>query len=294
MGSAYWALAALPGSYLTETDIADIRAYLRTGNPDKPRAVLLHYALGRALEEHGNFEESFPAYATAASLARQVLIEQGNAYDPIEEAGRLQQYRVAYTPEILSRRGPSATAADVVTPIFIVGMPRAGSTLLEQILASHSLVEGTIELPVMGSLTRQLDFSRRIKTPHAYPECVRNLSTSELAELGTRYIEEAKAFRKTRLSYFVDKRPWNWFEVGLIHLILPHAKISDVRREPMAACFALFKQSLASEPASYDFDDLAHYYTQYVDMLRYWDSVLPGRVHQLRYERLGDKPEPDA
>lgn len=290
MGEAYWGLAELRGNYLTEKDIADIRSHLPDGKQDKPHSMLLYYALGHALEKQGKFEDSFAAYKTGAAVARELAAERGEAYDRIEEAGKLQQYRAVYTGDLFGRHARSP-AAEGVTPIFIVGMPRAGSTLVEQILASHSLVEATLELPLIGAITRDLTFSRRVKTPNAYPGCARSLTAPQLAELGARYLEEIKPYRKTNLPYVVDKRPWNWLEIGLIQLILPHAKIIDVRREPMAACFGMFKQMLANEPASYAFNDLAAYYTQYVSMMRYWDEVLPGRVHFLKYERLVEDTE---
>jgi hypothetical protein len=137
-----------------------------------------------------------------------------------------------------------------------------------------------------------LELRRRIETPNAYPECVRELTASQLAELGARYLEEAKTYRKTERPYFIDKRPWNWLEVGLIHLILPQAKIIDIRRAPMAACFAMFKQMLMDgADFSYDLRDLGGYYRGYAALMDHWKSVLPERVHFLQYERLVEDTE---
>ncbi len=294
LGEAYWGLAELRGEYLTSEDVNDIREYLREGTQNKTGHMLLQYALGYAQERAGQFEESFAAYEAAAGLAREIAAAKGEAYDAVEDAGKIQQYRTAYSAEILAKSVPSARGSRQATPIFIVGMPRAGSTLVEQILASHSQVEGTMELPIMAAITRDLAISRRIKTPNAFPEYVRDMSGSQFAEIGARYLAESEAYRKTDRPYFIDKRPGNWLEVGLIRLMLPHAKIIDVRRKPMAACFAMFKQMLAHVSVSNDFSDLAQYYTQYACMMEYWESVLPGRVHFLQYERLVEDIEPEV
>jgi len=177
--------------------------------------------------------------------------------------------------------------ANAPSPIFIVGMPRAGSTLVEQILASHSLVEATRELTLIGEITRDLSASRLMVARNAYPDCLLAFNPEQLAALGTRYMNESRDYRKAERPWFIDKRPWNWLEVGFIHLILPHAKIIDIRREPMAACFAMYKQLLPDDANfSYDLDELGRYYNNYVAMMQHWQSVLPGRVHFMQYERL--------
>lgn len=292
LGEAYWGLAELRGDYLTSQDIDDIRAHLAEGKQAKPGQMLLHHALGYALEKARRFGESFAAYDAGATLAREIAAAKGEAFDAFEHAGKVQQYQAAYSANVLAKG--AAPEPRVTTPIFVVGMPRAGSTLVEQILASHSQVEATIELPIMAAITRDLALSRRIKTPNAFPEYVRDFSAAQLARLGERYLAEAKAYRKTDRPYFVDKWPGNWMEVGLIHLMLPQAKIIDVRREPMAACFAMFKQMLANVSVSNDFGDLAQFYTQYTRMMEYWQGVLPGRVHFLKYERLVEDTETEV
>jgi hypothetical protein len=174
----------------------------------------------------------------------------------------------------------------------VVGMPRAGSTLVEHILASHSQVEATLELPVMGELTHTLKLSRAMVEPIAYPQCVPGLTDRQLASLGARYMNGTRIYRMLNRPYFVDKRPWNWMDAGLIHLILPHAKIIDVRREPMAACFAMFKQLLPDDAGfSYDLGELGRYYTLYVSMMAHYRAVMPGRIHFLSYERLVEDTE---
>jgi hypothetical protein len=198
--------------------------------------------------------------------------------------------KTVFNRENLETRLVQAPAtANCDTPIFIVGLPRAGSTLTEQILASHSQVEGTRELPLIGDITRELALSRLLVVPNAYPDCLLDLTQDQLAALGARYIERARDFRKTGRPYFVDKRPWNWLEVGLIHLMLPQAKIIDIRREPMAACFGMFKQPIAG--FCHDLEGLGRYYNRYVDLMEYWQAALPGRVHFVRYERLVEDTE---
>ena len=155
-------------------------------------------------------------------------------------------------------RAPAAAKPET-TPIFVLGMPRAGSTLVEQILASHSQVEATMELPVLGNIVRDLARSRRLVDARRLSGvCERPERSSGWPSSGARYIEETAVYRNTDRPYFIDKRPWNWLEAGLIGMILPHAKIIDIRREPMAACFAMYKQMLANDATfSYDFNDLA-------------------------------------
>jgi hypothetical protein len=181
------------------------------------------------------------------------------------------------------------------TPIFVVGMPRAGSTLVEQILASHSLVEGTMELPVLGNVVRDLSLGRLISNPAVYPECVRDLNASELADLGAHYLEESKAYRRMNRPYFIDKQPWNWRDAGFIRLILPHAKIVDARRKPMAACFAMYKLQLEIDSLfPYGFRNLAYCYTQYARMMADYETVMPGYIHFLSYERLVEDTESEV
>ncbi|HTT82919.1 MAG TPA: sulfotransferase [Rhizomicrobium sp.] len=289
-GEAYWDLAELRGNYLTDDDVAAIRAHLCDGSQSISSRMRLQYALGRALETRGDFAASFAAYQAGAELAREIAAGSGDTYDPALEVEQLRRRRAVFTAPLFARTA-SAGNPDC-TPIFVLGMPRSGSTLVEQILASHSLVEATTELPVLDVIARELSLSRLMVVPDAYPECVTDLNPSELANLGARYLEQAEFYRKAKLPCFVDKRPWNWINAGLIRLILPHAKIIDIRREPMAACFAMYKQILPEYAAfATDLHDLAHYYTQYVGMMGHYESAMPGHIHFLSYERLIEDTE---
>ena len=291
MGEAYWGLAELRGNILTADDIAALREHLRDTSQEISNRMRLQYALGRALEQAGDFSASFAAYEQGAALLRAIAAGKGETYNSAKDAERVRRRRAVFTAPLLAARATRAPIPEY-TPIFVVGMPRAGSTLVEQILASHSLVEATAESPVLGNITRDLSRMPPLATSDAYPECVAGLPGSELAELGARYIEQTAAYRKTKSPCFIDKTPANWLDAGLIHMILPHARIIDIRREPMAACFAMYKHILSDDATfPYEFDDLAHYYTQYVGMMAHYDSVMPGRIHSLSYERLVEDPE---
>ena len=293
LGQAWWGLADLKGDVLTSADIATLRERLANEAADDTERMYMAYALGHGLERAGEPGASFAAYAEGARLFRAYFVGRGEAYAETAYLDRLRGQQRVFAQPRLSSGAPAAAAADgAPNPIFIVGMPRAGSTLVEQILASHPLVEGTRELPVITDLVRELDHSRRLVTPHAYPDRMTELDAKRLAALGRRYVERASAYRHTERPFFTDKRPWNWIEVGFIHMILPRARIIDVRREPMAACFAMFKQVLLDgADFSYDLHDLGRYYVEYAAMMDHWRAELPDRIHFLRYERLVEDTE---
>jgi hypothetical protein len=175
------------------------------------------------------------------------------------------------------------------SPIFIVGLPRSGSTLIEQILAGHSQVEGTMELPEINNIVRDIGVT---PTAFRYPEVLGDLDNDGLAALGRRYIERSQLYRKTDKPFFIDKMPSNWMHIGLIQMILPNAKIIDARRHPVATCFAAFKQLFgAAAEYTYDLDDLARYYKFYLDRMAHFDTVLPGRILRVQYENMVDNTD---
>ena len=195
-----------------------------------------------------------------------------------------------FTPRFFAEReGQGCAAPD---PIFVLGMPRAGSTLIEQILASHSRVEGTMELPDVPALAKRLG-GRKLKSEDtAYPECLAGLSADDLRALGEEYLDRTRIQRKTGRPLFIDKMPNNWAHVGLIRLILPGARIIDARRHPLACCFSNFKQHFArGQGFSYDLAELGRYYRAYVGLMRHFDEALPGRIHRVIYERMIEDPE---
>ncbi len=213
------------------------------------------------------------------------------------DAGLIHQQvassRALFTPEFLAaRRGSGCRAPD---PIFVVGLPRSGSTLVEQILSSHSQIEGTMELPDVVGIVKELSGRTRRSEVSRYPEILAAMSADELRELGERYLRQTRIQRRTDAPYFIDKLPNNWAHTGLIHLMLPEAKIIDARRHPLSCCFSNFKQHFArGQNFSYSLDDLGRYYLDYVTLMAHFDAVLPGRVHRVIYERMVDDTEAEV
>jgi len=278
-GEVYWSLANLKTYRFDDAEIEAMRRQVLPDGGDPDDQAHLLFALGKAFEDRGNYQESFRCY------------EQGNAirsrehrHDPrvnvFNTARQIKALDAAFFEE---RRGWGFEATD---PIFIVGLPRAGSTLLEQILASHSLVEGTAELPDIIAISRRLGERSRKNPAGNYPEILRTLTEQQARELGESYIETTRIQRHGE-PFFIDKMPNNFQHIGLIHLILPNAKIIDARRHPMAGCFSCFKQLFArGQTFTYDLEGLAHYYRDYVTLMDHWDAVLPGRVHRVQYEDM--------
>jgi Sulfotransferase family len=191
-----------------------------------------------------------------------------------------------------ARTGMGASALD---PIFVVGLPRAGSTLIEQILSSHSAVEGTMELSDVGSIARKIGGAKTRGETSKHPQALAEMSAEELRALGEGYIESTRIQRRTHKPFFIDKMPNNFQHVGLIHLILPNAKIIDARRHPMANCFSAFKQHFArGQHFSYSLEDVGRYYADYVELMAHFDRVLPGRVHRVIYERMIEDTEAEV
>src|SRR5258706_10291098 len=184
-----------------------------------------------------------------------------------------------FTPAFFEARAGSGSAAD--DPIFVVGLPRAGSTLVEQILASHSRVEGTMELPDIALIAQALVRPRPGGPAEVYPDLLASLNASDLSALGEAYVARTRVQRKSDRPFFIDKMPNNFHHIGLIQLILPRARIIDARRGAMASCFSAFKQHFArGQGFSYDLTDLGRYYRDYVEIMEHYDTVLPGRIHR--------------
>lgn len=285
LGEAWWSLANLKTVELGDSDVAAMESGLTTPGLGEEDRFHLHFALGKALEDSGEPDRAFAHYAEGNRLRR-----AGLAYDPDEIELHVQRSVTLFTPAFFAaRQGQGCAARD---PVFVLGMPRAGSTLIEQILASHSQVEGTMELPDVPALAKRLG-GRRLKSEStAYPECLADLSAAELEALGQEYLERTRIQRKTAKPLFIDKLPNNWVHVGLIRLILPNAKIIDAHRHPLACTFSNFKQHFArGQGFSYDLAELGRYYRTYVELMRHFDAVLPGRIHRVIYEHMVDDPE---
>ncbi|HEX2817219.1 MAG TPA: sulfotransferase, partial [Phenylobacterium sp.] len=277
LGDAYWSLANLKVAALTSADEAAMLEALARPELTADDRLHLHYALGKALEDRGDAQGAFGHYAEGAALRR-----AETAYDPDATTALVRRAQALFTPEFLADRAGMGSASDA--PIFIVGLPRSGSTLIEQILASHSQVEGTMELPDIGFIARGF--------ADGYPEALKDLAGPALAALGDGYIEATAVHRKLGRPFFIDKMPNNFLHVGLIQLILPHARIIDARRHPMGSGFSAFKQHFAQgQSFSYDLADLGRYYRDYVVLMAHFDAVLPGRVHRVIYEDLVEDTE---
>jgi tetratricopeptide (TPR) repeat protein len=279
LGEAWWSLANLKTFRFTEDDVATMeREYAREDISDEDR-VHLAFALGKAFEDRADFTRSFAHYDRANTLRQKQI-----GYDEDEMADRMAEIGRFFTPETFAARaGAGCPAPD---PIFIVGMPRAGSTLIEQILASHSLIEGTTELPDILSIARELS-ARNGAGAAAYPAILADLPAEEFRRLGEDYLRRTRPQRKTGKPYFIDKMPNNFMHAGLIRLILPNAKIIDARRHPMACCFSNFKQHFAKgQGFSYGQERIARYYRDYVSLMARYDAAMPGAVHRVIHERL--------
>jgi hypothetical protein len=252
--------------------------------PDEDR-LHFHFALGKSLEDERDFEASFRHYSLGNAVRR-----EGIKYSSKDTTQFVKRNKAFFSSQFLQDHLLSGCTQ--TGPIFVVGLPRAGSTLIEQILASHSLVEGTMELTDIAQLARVVFDDPGNVNRVFYPEALAALAPAALRELGERYLQQTRIQRKSNAPYFIDKMPNNWMHVGFIHLILPNAKIIDARRHPLSCCFANFKQHFArGQHFSYSLEDLGHYYRDYVECMEHFDEVLPGRVHRVSYERMVDDTE---
>lgn len=280
-GDAYWSLANLKTYCFSQKEIEHMRVEESEPSANLVDRYHLCFALGKAYEDRGEYAESWKFYDRGNALKRAEI-----RYSPeIAEISTHKQIEVC-TPEFMSAR--VGVGAPDIDPIFVVGLPRSGSTLVEQILASHSQVDGTQELPDIPLIVHGIERSRRDLGSPCYPGVLADLASVEFRKLGERYITDTRCHRGDK-PFFVDKMPNNFRHIGLIHLILPNAKIIDVRREPMACCFSNLKQLFASgQEFTYSIEDIACYYASYLELMRHWDAVLPGRVLRVCYEDLVD------
>jgi tetratricopeptide (TPR) repeat protein len=280
-GKAWWALADLKTYEFSEDDNDQLKRALgdpRTADEDR---VGLHFALGKALEDREQFEDSFDHYRRGNERRASEL-----KYDPHALTALAERIRTVFTRQFLESHAAAGNPAP--DPIFILGMPRSGSTLIEQILASHPLIEGTAELPDIHVLAASI----HPDASHGYLDRLASLSDAQLRELGTLYLERTRIQRKTDKPRFLDKMPNNWAHVGFIKLILPNAKIVDVRRQPLACGLSNYKQLFGrGQEFSYDLKHIGAYYRAYVDVMTHFDAVAPGTVHRVVYEQLIEDPD---
>ena len=271
MGEVWWSLANLKTVRFDDADIAAMESALDQPDLAEDDRFHLHFALGKALEDRAEAEASFTHYATGNRLRRESL-----AYDPADISEHVDRSIALFTPDFFAARaGLGHPAPD---PIFIFGLPRAGSTLVEQILSCHPAIEGTTELPDIPAIARTLGGRQTRADDNAYPDCLAALDACRFDPAWRATISPAPAVQRfTDRPLFIDKLPNNWAHVGLIRLILPNARIIDARRHPMACGFSNFKQHFArGQGFTYDLADIGHYYRDYVRLMRHMDVVQPG------------------
>jgi tetratricopeptide (TPR) repeat protein len=284
LGEAYWSLANLKTFRFAPEEITAMQGHLDGAGLEEEDRINLHFAIGKALEDAREYHASFVQYARGNDLRRRML-----RYNPGDVTGLVERSKALFTTEFFKQR--CAFGSPAADPIFVVGLTRSGSTLIEQILSSHSMIEGTMELPDILTLTKRFGL-RKGEGGQLYPAGLELLSAEDCLHLGEEYLSRTRVQRKLAKPYFIDKLPNNWSNIGFIHLILPNARIIDARRHPLACCFSNFKQLFArGQGFSYDLADCGHYYRDYVGLMAHFDSVLPGRIHRVLYEGLVREPE---
>jgi tetratricopeptide (TPR) repeat protein len=281
-GETYWSLANLKTYLLSDADIQAMEAQIARQDEDEDfnsqSRVNFLFALAKAWEDRGDYERAWTYYEEGNSTQR-----MEESYDPVRTEVMHDEIIKAFDSEFLQRHG--GTGHPSPEPIFIIGLPRSGSTLLEQILASHSMVEGTAELPYAGMVATSINRNRADGVN--YPRAVRGLSAEHFHRLGQQYLELARIHRTESKPRFIDKMPNNFPAVGLLHLILPNCKIIDARRYPMDSCLSCYRQLFArGQSFTYDLTDIGEYFLEYQRMMDYWHEVLPGRCLTVQYEDL--------
>ena len=277
-GDAYWSLANLKTYSFLPDEVTQMQQQLRNPGLLKEDRTHFCFALGKALEDSGNYHESFACYEQGNQLKK-----SSGSYNSAKISAEFDAQKTVFTKQMIAEKCHLGNPA--TDPIFIVGLPRAGSTLLEQILSSHSQVDGTLELPNILAIAQRLRRRHKLDTSRpGYPQALAQLSADELRSLGDTYLHDTAIHRKTA-PFFTDKMPNNFRHIGLIKLILPNAKIIDARRHPMACCFSVFKQLFAEgQEFSYSLEDVGRYYADYVDLMDFWHECFPGEILSVQYE----------
>lgn len=287
-GEVYWSLANLKTFRFDDDEVDEMKSQLAEVAKipaGEDSEISFSFALGKAYEDRKDYAKAFDFYASGNEKKRLKV-----QYDPIEFEKMNDRIIDVFSKDFFEKHAEQGCSDP--SPILIVGLPRSGSTLLEQILASHSQVEGTAELHYLLRLATETGFNRvdGIK----YPECMHELTPYQIEDLGKEYIENTLSHR-TGAPYFTDKLPNNFTGIGFLHTILPNAKVIDARRHPLDSCLGTFKQLFArGQVFSYDFYDLAHYYAQYVRLIDHWNEVLPGKVLTVQYEEVVGDLEANA
>jgi tetratricopeptide (TPR) repeat protein len=284
-GAAWWSLANLKTVRLTDADVAAMEVQLKRQDLPADDRIPLQFALAKALEDQADYERAFAQYE-AGNGAMRLRID----YDPGTLSAGVARNKALFTPGFFqSRKGAGCPSP---APIFVLGRPRSGSTLVEQILASHSAIEGTAELPYITDMAARLDPHPGPAYGTGYLDVLAAMSPTDLAELGESYLHSAQAHRRLGRPHFLDKRPANFTHIGMIHLMLPNAKIIDVRRHPVGCCLSMLKSY--SIKGRLSLPELGRFYRDYVELMAHFDAVLPGRIHRVIYEDLVADPEAEV
>ncbi len=285
-GEIYWSLANLKTYRFDDASVAEMERRIDEGGITVQAEVNFRFALGKAYEDRKDYERAWQFYSSGNTKQRAEV-----SYDPVQTEFINDRILKVFTKDFLeSRRGCGSPDP---APIFILGLPRSGSTLLEQILASHSQVEGTSELPYLGRIATSL--SRNRADGINYPEAVPELEPQDFESLGRDYLGLAQMHRRSGAPRFIDKMPNNFPNIGFLALILPNARIVDARRHPLDACLSCYRQLFAKGQAfTYDLNEIGEYYLQYQRMMDHWAEVLPGRVLTVQYEEVVSDFEPQV
>ena len=285
LGEVWWSLANLKTVRFDDADVSAMEAALDDAALGADDKLHLHFALGKAYEDRRDAAASWGHYAEGNRIRAAQL-----QHDPDRITGIVDRSIALMTSVFFDER--QGQGCDAPDPIFILGLPRSGSTLIEQILASHSQVEGTMELPDIHGLVRRIDGKHDRSERGNYPERLLDLDSAALKALGEEYLDTTRIQRSEGKPFFIDKMPNNWAYAGFIRLILPNARIIDARRHPLDCCFSNFKQHFARGQAfSYDLTHIGRYYADYVRFMAHLDAVQPGKVHRVIHERLVENPE---
>jgi len=284
-GDGWWGLANLKSFRFDEAEIATMRAQLARPDLAAIDRLRIDFALGKALEDRADYAGAFAHYA-AGNAAKAAI----DPHVPTDLAALTARCQAFFTPAFFAARADAGDPAP--DPIFVLGLPRSGSTLVEQMLASHPAIEGTMELPELPRIARALGGLGPDPASAAYPDSLGQLAPAQFAAIGARYLERAARWRRTDRPFFIDKFPLNFVSIGLIRLILPRARIIDVRRHPIGCGLSIFKQYWPNGASfSSDLRHIGGFYADYVRMMAVWDAALPGAVHHVVYEDLVADPE---
>lgn len=288
LGEAYWSLANLKTFRFSDADVLALREALEREDLSDDDRLHFEFALGKALEDAALYEESFAHYAEGNAIRRKL-----HPYSADEDTRFTQRSKSRFSADFFASRAGGGSPDPA--PIFIVGLPRSGSTLIEQILSSHSMVEGTMELPDIPQIARELAVRNQGAGEAPFFDAVSALTEEQLRGFGAQYLASTRIQRKTCAPFFIDKMPNNWLYVGLIQIMLPNAKVIDARRHPLGCCFSVFKQNFArGQDFSYDLGDIGRYYGNYIELMAHADAVLPGRIHRVHYESMVENTEAEV